>query len=257
MVGTVWGETPEQRRRREEEEMRNKTKIARSQAGVDPLGAVQAGTAGLGAAAAPGANVWQQAGRKIGAQLVGSAIGGPFGAIIGGLFNEGGYIGPVQAYQNGGPAMGPQQITPAMEAIAQLPEQVQMAVIAVIEGRIGIDMFIEQMKKADYPEERIQQAIALIDQAKGEFQQHVAPQAGAPQAPPISGEAVAANRGGYINMNTGGFSWSSLIPWFKDREAKKKKRSKPLPASYQSPTCLLYTSPSPRDRTRSRMPSSA
>ena len=24
-----------------------------------------------------------------------------------------------------------------------------------------------------------------------------------------------------------------------------------------SPTCLLYTSPSPRDRTRSRMPSSA
>ena len=26
---------------------------------------------------------------------------------------------------------------------------------------------------------------------------------------------------------------------------------------YQLPTCLLYTSPSPRDRTRSRMPSSA
>ena len=26
---------------------------------------------------------------------------------------------------------------------------------------------------------------------------------------------------------------------------------------YQSNTCLLYTSPSPRDRTRSRMPSSA
>ena len=25
----------------------------------------------------------------------------------------------------------------------------------------------------------------------------------------------------------------------------------------QNPTCLLYTSPSPRDRTRSRMPSSA
>ena len=26
---------------------------------------------------------------------------------------------------------------------------------------------------------------------------------------------------------------------------------------YQNTTCLLYTSPSPRDRTRSRMPSSA
>ena len=33
----------------------------------------------------------------------------------------------------------------------------------------------------------------------------------------------------------------------------------PLPISSRQthPTCLLYTSPSPRDRTRSRMPSSA
>ena len=30
-----------------------------------------------------------------------------------------------------------------------------------------------------------------------------------------------------------------------------------LAASEQAITCLLYTSPSPRDRTRSRMPSSA
>ena len=31
----------------------------------------------------------------------------------------------------------------------------------------------------------------------------------------------------------------------------------PLTTSLSTPTCLLYTSPSPRDRTRSRMPSSA
>ena len=34
-----------------------------------------------------------------------------------------------------------------------------------------------------------------------------------------------------------------------------RKSSSPLPSS--APGCLLYTSPSPRDRTRSRMPSSA
>ena len=32
---------------------------------------------------------------------------------------------------------------------------------------------------------------------------------------------------------------------------------KTLDQSYRIPGCLLYTSPSPRDRTRSRMPSSA
>ena len=31
----------------------------------------------------------------------------------------------------------------------------------------------------------------------------------------------------------------------------------PLPTRIERYTCLLYTSPSPRDRTRSRMPSSA
>ena len=35
---------------------------------------------------------------------------------------------------------------------------------------------------------------------------------------------------------------------------KMMKRKKPIDKSY---ICLLYTSPSPRDRTRSRMPSSA
>ena len=36
----------------------------------------------------------------------------------------------------------------------------------------------------------------------------------------------------------------------------KEKETRP-PARYNDSTCLLYTSPSPRDRTRSRMPSSA
>ena len=38
----------------------------------------------------------------------------------------------------------------------------------------------------------------------------------------------------------------------------KKKEKEMVPATSSiSLTCLLYTSPSPRDRTRSRMPSSA
>ena len=36
-----------------------------------------------------------------------------------------------------------------------------------------------------------------------------------------------------------------------------KKRKRRLEILDRKPTCLLYTSPSPRDRTRSRMPSSA
>ena len=35
------------------------------------------------------------------------------------------------------------------------------------------------------------------------------------------------------------------------------KKSTPFAAQSAAETCLLYTSPSPRDRTRSRMPSSA
>ena len=42
----------------------------------------------------------------------------------------------------------------------------------------------------------------------------------------------------------GTFSWSSL-------------GKEPFPLREKRETCLLYTSPSPRDRTRSRMPSSA
>ena len=45
---------------------------------------------------------------------------------------------------------------------------------------------------------------------------------------------------------------------FTNKAAKEMKEriSKLLP-SHQADDCLLYTSPSPRDRTRSRMPSSA
>ena len=39
--------------------------------------------------------------------------------------------------------------------------------------------------------------------------------------------------------------------------SQKRLRSQSEQASSQAKTCLLYTSPSPRDRTRSRMPSSA
>ena len=38
---------------------------------------------------------------------------------------------------------------------------------------------------------------------------------------------------------------------------KSKRKSPPTPSQADDNRCLLYTSPSPRDRTRSRMPSSA
>ena len=39
--------------------------------------------------------------------------------------------------------------------------------------------------------------------------------------------------------------------------SKKTRRDSPFGQEHAKPVCLLYTSPSPRDRTRSRMPSSA
>ena len=56
-----------------------------------------------------------------------------------------------------------------------------------------------------------------------------------------------------------------LIDWWdvlhfdlrEDGQLLRQDLGKPLPALDLCLNCLLYTSPSPRDRTRSRMPSSA
>eukprot|EP01017_Pseudomicrothorax_dubius_P016809 TRINITY_DN19011_c0_g1_i1.p2 TRINITY_DN19011_c0_g1~~TRINITY_DN19011_c0_g1_i1.p2 ORF type:complete len:138 (+),score=59.57 TRINITY_DN19011_c0_g1_i1:95-508(+) len=42
-----------------------------------------------------------------------------------------------------------------------------------------------------------------------------------------------------------------------EKEAEDTKQEKPLESNSSKQTCLLYTSPSPRDRQKSRMPSSA
>ena len=44
---------------------------------------------------------------------------------------------------------------------------------------------------------------------------------------------------------------------FKFETAKKEKEARKSQGNQKIKDCLLYTSPSPRDRTRSRMPSSA
>ena len=52
------------------------------------------------------------------------------------------------------------------------------------------------------------------------------------------------------------WSISDFVVWSQERDVMKPRDvTKPMLERYQS--CLLYTSPSPRDRTRSRMPSSA
>ena len=42
-----------------------------------------------------------------------------------------------------------------------------------------------------------------------------------------------------------------------EKESKKMDKAEEKKDMQQDKACLLYTSPSPRDRTRSRMPSSA
>ena len=54
------------------------------------------------------------------------------------------------------------------------------------------------------------------------------------------------------------FEWSTNIPFrFLDRHKKGSGDGHPVLLLPGFMACLLYTSPSPRDRTRSRMPSSA
>ena len=63
---------------------------------------------------------------------------------------------------------------------------------------------------------------------------------------------ITVNSGSSANL----IAFSSLTsPKLKDRAIKKGDEVITVAAGF--PTCLLYTSPSPRDRTRSRMPSSA
>ena len=50
---------------------------------------------------------------------------------------------------------------------------------------------------------------------------------------------------------------SSITPKTKITGALAPAPDEPLPAPKYDDTCLLYTSPSPRDRQKSRMPSSA
>ena len=67
--------------------------------------------------------------------------------------------------------------------------------------------------------------------------------------------AVEQEEKNMVSETTQTLSASNLIGEFENEQLKKE-----LPEIYVGDTvkvCLLYTSPSPRDRTRSRMPSSA
>ena len=57
-------------------------------------------------------------------------------------------------------------------------------------------------------------------------------------------------------MSKGAQTTKTELPeWQKQQQQELFQAGKPYPNTPN--TCLLYTSPSPRDRTRSRMPSSA
>ena len=48
-----------------------------------------------------------------------------------------------------------------------------------------------------------------------------------------------------------------IMPFQEKREKSVRQKLNPIQFEFKDKVCLLYTSPSPRDRTRSRMPSSA
>ena len=60
-------------------------------------------------------------------------------------------------------------------------------------------------------------------------------------------------------MDTGVAGWSGTIPAFIDEESAQIRLALEgfIEDAGDSQICLLYTSPSPRDRQKSRMPSSA
>ena len=64
-------------------------------------------------------------------------------------------------------------------------------------------------------------------------------------------EVTVENKGKVLIAQTN-LGSSNLIKEFEREQLKKQ-----LPEIYVGDTCLLYTSPSPRDATLSRMPSSA
>ena len=51
--------------------------------------------------------------------------------------------------------------------------------------------------------------------------------------------------------------YSEMSDTYKENTSKADHKAAKEKADHQTHPCLLYTSPSPRDRTRSRMPSSA
>ena len=138
----------EEKMRMEEE---RKRKIAMTQAQATPL---QQATAGMGGQIAQqrGMNPLQQAGLKLGSQLLGTAIGGPFGTILGGLFNrgtasvpqmdygpdplmmKGGGMVPMKGYQQGVDSV-PAMLTPG-EAVIPAPAAQNPANQPAIQGMI-------------------------------------------------------------------------------------------------------------------------
>ena len=61
-----------------------------------------------------------------------------------------------------------------------------------------------------------------------------------------------------VGMTFGVLGSAHIWKYFTERlKAKNEEKKFDRNNDQTHPTCLLYTSPSPRDRTRSRMPSSA
>ena len=69
--------------------------------------------------------------------------------------------------------------------------------------------------------------------------------------------AIEAATDGACSGNPGPGGWGGLIIFSDNSEIEIGGSEENTTNNRMELTCLLYTSPSPRDRTRSRMPSSA
>ena len=72
----------------------------------------------------------------------------------------------------------------------------------------------------------------------------------------VEAESVVHVVAGILGLDTSAYSVGYVAGWPKgDAELIRQSASRVLAAAHR--ICLLYTSPSPRDRQKSRMPSSA
>ena len=128
-----------------------------------------------------------------GAKAIGGAIGGPFGSIIAGLFNEGG------------------QVNPNADPMGQMPPEAQQAIMAFMQGQLPPEQLVQVLSQVlGIPAEQAAEIVAgMVSEMEAQgVQPGAAPQPGADPMAQQAQEGTQAlfNIGGNVRQhyNTGG-----------------------------------------------------